>query len=189
MLREISGVNFKKIEDDLCKPRTKRIHVEFVSPPSLLSHISFGNYYAATLQIDQIVGMEGRQEKVDTVLNQHQLMNHVHYEDDAQNCHILTIDQMENLDRGRVCGLVFYITQPSLLWEKWELRQLRFFETIETPSVISKPIQDKLNDVQLYRKYTINTSGTVSADTKLIKDQATKFIEILSDFHTKLHKN
>ncbi|OQS01171.1 hypothetical protein ACHHYP_01764 [Achlya hypogyna] len=166
-------------------PRIKRLVVG-LEAPARLSHLSFQNYYTASLRIDQVAAGGGTV----TLLETYPLMVNVHFEDDAQNWHVIKKEQLHGLDTTRATSFVFYLNQPSPLWDKWELRQLRFFETIEAPSVVPKAIADKVhepNDGHLFRKYTINTSGTVSSDAKQIRDHAAGFLDLLATVHKKLH--
>ncbi|EQC41782.1 hypothetical protein SDRG_00645 [Saprolegnia diclina VS20] len=131
MLTEIA-VRVAKVDDASCLnddndetkptgPRVKRVQVTLLSPPVRLTHISFQNYYTASLRIDQVL-FGG---KTTCVVANLPLMAKAHYEDDAQNWHVLKHDHLPGLDAARATGFVFYLTQPSPLWDKWELQQLR----------------------------------------------------------------
>ncbi|KDO32341.1 hypothetical protein SPRG_02820 [Saprolegnia parasitica CBS 223.65] len=180
-------------------PRVKRVQVTLLSPPARLTHISFQNYYTASLRVDQVL-FSG---KTTCVVANLSLMAKAHYEDDAQNWHVLKLDQLPGLDAARATGFVLYLTQPSPLWDK-VCQMARITSDVDrSGSSGSCGFRDhrgavhrttraarkaaELTDGQLFRKYTINTSGTVSADAKHIRNHAATFLDLLSLVHRKLH--
>ncbi|KAF0737269.1 hypothetical protein Ae201684P_006608 [Aphanomyces euteiches] len=198
MLKEFTKLVVSKVEDanhegasqSEDKPpgqHTHRIEVIFRSPPSNLSHITFQNYYVASLRIDQVIN--GRS---DVILEKRSLMDDAHHEDDAQNWHIIKREELgSHFDSTSVEKLIFYLTQPSPLWEKWELRTLKVFETSEAIEVVPKALLAEKatteSSMHMYRKYTVNTSG-VALDSKDISGHATRFMSLLALLQSKVTK-
>ncbi|KAF0686624.1 Aste57867_21596 [Aphanomyces stellatus] len=160
------------------------IELHFKSPPVNFSHISFQNFYTAALRIDQVV-----QGRCETILDNFPLMQHVHFEDDAQNWHILKRDELGSaLDPAHVEQFIFYLLQPSPLWDKWELRSIKIFETNQVAAIVPKALVGKPEtSMHMYRKYTVNTSG-VALDSKDISGHASRFMDLLGLLQTKLAK-
>ncbi|ETW07415.1 hypothetical protein H310_01938 [Aphanomyces invadans] len=206
MLREMTKVAIGKVESpnvdkpagdaarirSNCPPgdHVRCIEVTFKAPPIYFSHLSFQNYYAAMLRIDQVV-----QGRCVTILDRFRLMQNAHHEDDAQNWHIIKREEFgAPLDVAKAEHFIFYLLQPSPLWEKWELRSIKLFESTDAPEIIPKTLLSldkptaENSSIHLYRKYTVNTSG-VALDSKDISGHATRFIDLLALLQAKLAKD
>lgn len=55
-----------------------------------LSHLVFRNFYTASLRLVQV----NRDGTSIVLFEEHPLMQHIHYEDDAQNWHVLPLDKV-----------------------------------------------------------------------------------------------
>ncbi|KAF0750115.1 hypothetical protein AaE_006824 [Aphanomyces astaci] len=126
-----------------------------------------------------------------TILNRFPLMQDAHHEGDAQNWHIIKRDEFgAMLDVAGAERFIFYLLQPSPLWDKWELRSIKFFDSTEAPTIAPKAPASAVesSSMHLYRKYTVNTSG-VALDSKDISGHATRFIDLLAMLQAKLAKD
>uniref|UniRef100_K3WWM7 Uncharacterized protein n=1 Tax=Globisporangium ultimum (strain ATCC 200006 / CBS 805.95 / DAOM BR144) TaxID=431595 RepID=K3WWM7_GLOUD len=92
-------------------------------------YLAFRNFYTAALRLVQ-VNTDGSSS---VLLDEHALMQHIHCEDDAQNWHLLHLDKLQaKIDWSRLETFCVYLFQPSPLWEKWELQDLKFYEAQST---------------------------------------------------------
>lgn len=61
-----------------------------LAPNAALSHLVFRNFYAAVLRLVQV----NRDGTSVVLVEAHPLMQHIHYEDDAQKWHLLRLDKV-----------------------------------------------------------------------------------------------
>ncbi|RLN73098.1 hypothetical protein BBJ28_00011199 [Nothophytophthora sp. Chile5] len=84
----------------------------------------FRNFYVAALRLVQ-VNVDGSSVELASAFP---LMQHVHCEDDAQNWQLVRLDQLPvGWDPSTFDSLCVYLSQPSPLWETWELRDVRLY--------------------------------------------------------------
>lgn len=98
--------------------------------PSLHCCLVFRNFYVAWLRIVQ-VNTDGSSTELAMA---YPLMQHVHCEDDAQTWQIIKLDQLPVSWNPHVFdSLCVYLSQPSPLWEAWELRNVKLYVLPEEP--------------------------------------------------------
>ncbi|GMF10808.1 unnamed protein product [Phytophthora lilii] len=91
--------------------------------PPLHCCLVFRNFYVAWLRIVQ-VNVDGSSTELATA---YPLMQHLHCEDDGQNWQLVKLDQLPVSWNPHVFdSLCVYLSQPSPLWETWELRDVKF---------------------------------------------------------------
>ncbi|KAE9047078.1 hypothetical protein PR003_g303 [Phytophthora rubi] len=92
--------------------------------PSLHCCLVFRNFYVAWLRIVQ-VNTDGSSTELATA---YPLMQHVHCEDDAQTWQFVKLDQLPVSWNPHVFdSLCVYLSQPSPMWETWELRDVKLY--------------------------------------------------------------
>jgi hypothetical protein len=133
------------------RARGRCFNVAFTAPPRALASLVVRNFYAASLRLVQL-NSDGTTR---VLLDEYPLMKHAHCEDDAQNWHLIHLDQVHAGEVGAyqmmdtspllsVCfptqlrsppdiahlaSLQFYLFQPSTLFETWDLQQLTLYES------------------------------------------------------------
>ncbi|OWY94737.1 Nicolin 1, partial [Phytophthora megakarya] len=96
--------------------------------PPLHCGLVFCNFYVGYLRIVQ-VNVDGSSTELVTA---YPLMQHLHYEDDAQNWQLVKLDQLPVSWNPHVFdSLCVYLSQPSPLWTTWELRDVNLRELAE----------------------------------------------------------
>ncbi|ETI51095.1 hypothetical protein F441_05528, partial [Phytophthora nicotianae CJ01A1] len=101
------------------------------SKPSLHCCLVFRNYYVAWLRLVQ-VNVDGSSTELATT---YPLMQHVHCEDDAQNWQIIKLDQLPVSWNPHIFdSFCVYLSQPSPLWETWELRDVKLYVLPQEPT-------------------------------------------------------
>ncbi|KAF1779294.1 hypothetical protein GQ600_3066 [Phytophthora cactorum] len=82
------------------------------------------NFYVAWIRIVQ-VNVDGSSTELATA---YPLMQHVHCEDDAQDWQIVKLNQLPVSWNPHIFdSLCVYLSQPSPLWETWELRDVKLY--------------------------------------------------------------
>ncbi|KAG7392930.1 hypothetical protein PHYPSEUDO_013418 [Phytophthora pseudosyringae] len=100
--------------------------------PSLHCCLVFRNFYVAWLRIVQ-VNVDGSSTELASA---YPLMQHVHCEDDAQNWQLVKLDQLPVSWNPHVFdSLCVYLSQPSPLWEMWELRDIKLYVLPQEPGL------------------------------------------------------
>lgn len=92
--------------------------------PSYHCCIVFHNFYVAWLRIVQ-VNVDGSSTELAAA---YPLMKHVHCEDDAQDWQLIKLDQLPvSWNPYALDSLCVYLSQPSPLWDTWELRDVKLY--------------------------------------------------------------
>ncbi|KAG6972846.1 hypothetical protein JG688_00003792 [Phytophthora aleatoria] len=92
--------------------------------PLLHCCLVFHNFYVAWIRIVQ-VNVDGSSTELATA---YPLMQHVHCEDDAQDWQIVKLNQLPVSWNPHIFdSLCVYLSQPSPLWETWELRDVKLY--------------------------------------------------------------
>eukprot|EP00455_Lapot_gusevi_P006126 TRINITY_DN12618_c0_g1_i2.p1 TRINITY_DN12618_c0_g1~~TRINITY_DN12618_c0_g1_i2.p1 ORF type:complete len:211 (+),score=3.78 TRINITY_DN12618_c0_g1_i2:92-634(+) len=93
------------------------------SSPIQLSHITFRNYYCASISVKQLQRVN--EKRVWRTILKKPLMEDPHYEDDAQNYHVIHSSQFnQKYSPDDVIALRFYLVQPSPNWRSFGLRDV-----------------------------------------------------------------
>ena len=141
------------------RPCTIYQEIRFAEPIDI-EFITFRNFYCAYITIDKYIDSEW-----ETILRKYQLMKNGHFENDAQNSHIIHQQQFigngnenekEN-DISATTALRFYLIQPSSNWTSFGLRDLMCYTTIKKPKI---NLENQQNDTE-----TIENTETID-DTK-----------------------
>ena len=107
-----------------------------------IEFITFRNFYCAFVSIHKLT----ESDEWIAVLSKHQLMKNGHYENDAQNSHIIRSDQfIKTAANTKTSALRFYLIQPSSNWISFGLRDLMCY-TLKNKQKKKKKEQGKEND-------------------------------------------
>ncbi|KAG1699278.1 hypothetical protein DVH05_014195 [Phytophthora capsici] len=162
--------------------------------PSLHCCLVFRNFYVASLRIVQI-NTDGSSTELASA---YPLMQHVHCEDDAQDWKVVKLDQLPVCWNPHVFdSFCVYLSQPSPLWETWELRDVKLYVMpLESKSGDNDAVQQ--GSVEKSRKgyaaevrltqvlerrtsrstLTQNNEGTDSV-VNAVEDQATRCLDVV----------
>lgn len=96
-----------------------------------LDFIKFQNFYVASLKLEQIQAGES-QELHQVLLSHYPLMKNPHFENDSQDWHVVSAsDFLHPIDMTLPSiTLRFTLSQPSAIWEEFEIRELEFYKKI-----------------------------------------------------------
>ncbi|EGZ20467.1 hypothetical protein PHYSODRAFT_489010 [Phytophthora sojae] len=152
-----------------------RLPLSLLTPrkPSLHCCLVFRNFYVAWLRIVQ-VNTDGSSTELAMA---YPLMQHVHCEDDAQTWQIIKLDQLPVSWNPHVFdSLCVYLSQPSPLWEAWELRNVKLYVLPEEPD------EDRLTQL-LERRTSRSTLGQggvgFDASVNPVEEQATRCLDLV----------
>uniref|UniRef100_A0A7S0L245 Uncharacterized protein n=1 Tax=Coccolithus braarudii TaxID=221442 RepID=A0A7S0L245_9EUKA len=113
-----------------------QLDITFADAPVELHCIAFANYYTATITVlhSQTAPSSRSVGPWTTVVSKLQLMTDPHLEDDAQAQHEIFCRHFErDFNWREVYFLRIIRTQPSPLWKRHSLRDLRFFSARSAP--------------------------------------------------------
>mmetsp|Transcript_14497 Transcript_14497/g.27844 ORF Transcript_14497/g.27844 Transcript_14497/m.27844 type:complete len:249 (-) Transcript_14497:416-1162(-) len=115
------------VQHTLSKPPARHFVDISIEQPAKVEHLSFRNHYVAHI----IVKAKGYKENVGvhknwtTILPKYLLMTDPHYEDDAQNNHIISLPMVLGIDL--VAKLRIYLVQPSPRWHALDFKLEHIF--------------------------------------------------------------
>eukprot|EP00483_Globobulimina_turgida_P005594 UN05604 len=122
---------------------TEAINIEF---------ITFRNFYCAFVTIHKY-NDKHETNKMDewiTILSKHQLMENGHFENDAQDSHIIHNSQFiknesKSDETNKTSALRFYLIQPSSNWTSFGLRDLMCYTLIKKQSkhITARNVENK----------------------------------------------
>lgn len=154
----------------------------------VLSSIAFDNYYVATICIEQRFPIEREDDGQTTfryteVLSHYDLMRNVHYEDDAQDSHLIFCDLFnETFDASNLTALRIKAFNASFVWRQFNLRRItclgqRVATIAPTPTPrdttaidgLTVPIPDAVEAMNRLRQTRQILSVLVKECTKLTK--------------------
>eukprot|EP01084_Bolivina_argentea_P117637 208875_1 len=143
--------------------------IRFAEPINI-ELITFRNFYCAFVTIHKYndnyeVNTDG--EWI-TILENYQLMKNGHYENDAQNTHIIHNSQFiknnpNSEQNNKTSALRFYLIQPSSNWTSFGLRDLMCY-TLKT-------INNNMNKYTIHTENKENNNNKVSETTTDISTQ------------------
>ena len=141
------------------------IELGFPSKHFRLLYLLFQNYYTAAITLKQ-----QQQERWVTVLRSHKLTNAPHFENEAQNWHLLTATtfssefEPENFSKLRI-----YLTQPSPNWLDFGLKGIKCYSVLLSP--IERPLESRRSSFQLLKDQIVSRRSSAQASAS--KPQAT----------------
>jgi len=132
-----------KISVDNRKPCASYMDITF--PPNLnLDYLMFQNHYTGFITVKQVFPKQhqdlsaGRKSDAYlyvTVLKKYKLMQNPHFENEAQNWHIIPTKLFNNkFIPDELKQLRIYLTQPSPSWKEFKLKHVQCF------SIVSKEL-------------------------------------------------
>ncbi|GMF30788.1 unnamed protein product [Phytophthora fragariaefolia] len=153
--------------------------LSLVTPRRLSLHccLVFRNFYVAWLRIVQI-NTDGSSTELASA---YPLMQHMHYEDDAQTWKLVRLDQLPvSWNPQMFDSLCVYLSQPSPIWEVWELREIKLYvlpqEQADGGEVLTSTQLGSASPPRLEKKGSLGRSGSVAEGrlTQLLEKRASR---------------
>ncbi|GLD96120.1 hypothetical protein PINS_up004798 [Pythium insidiosum] len=168
--------------------------LSFATRPRAIACAAFRNFYVASLR----VVLRHTDGSFSVLLENHALMQHVHCEQDAQKWHVLHLDKLgRKIDVSTLDALVFYLFQPSPMFEKWELQHLKLFESrTKAPSSPLHTERTKSSAVGTVEAPIKATARSISAlppsvlaiaDAREVQEHSEKVLSLLCRLRQLLH--
>ncbi|KAH7476500.1 hypothetical protein PRIC1_000509 [Phytophthora ramorum] len=126
----------------------------------------FRNFYVAWMRIVQ-VNADGSSTELAAA---YPLMQHVHCEDDAQNWQLVKLDELPVSWNPHVFdSLCVYLSQPSPLWETWELREVKLYLLPQEPDTVGGDTKaasrlGSMSPPRLEKRVSVGRAGSATED-------------------------
>lgn len=131
--------------------------------------IKFQNYYTSSILITQLIGQSFR-----PLMNAIPLMKDPSIEHDAQCCFIISSTEFtQPLKRDQAIRI--FLFQPSMLWSKYELRQVQVFELLDNGggrSASSSLVTTSLKTGAAAESSSATFMQTIASDWQLLLSQS-----------------
>ncbi|GAB5365419.1 hypothetical protein AAMO2058_001056300 [Amorphochlora amoebiformis] len=128
-LVEVPITDQRRVTMDGRPPVLVYYEVKFGSPVQV-GFLCFRNFYCASISVKGLAYIEEGKANWKIMIRRHPLMKDPHFEDDAQDQHIISSQQFEESFGHRpVTAVRFYLYQPSPNWESYNLMDMRCYTT------------------------------------------------------------